>query len=220
MASGADSLDEADSLRGLRADDGASLADPYGRRHGDVYRFALRMTGSESIADEVTRTAFSTLGGGTAGTGSGRAPARTLSYAAARREILRRVDLARHHSRSDSRDPGGGTSEGSDANPARPTVTERLTGSPGVDDPLAGRPPRERIDLVWKALLALPVEYREVLVLSEMQGMDDEETARIVESPLATVRSRLRRARELLLEGIRERTHPSGAPPSSAAEGP
>lgn len=42
---------------------------------------------------------------------------------------------------------------------------------------------------------ALPEEFRAVVVLVDLQGMDYQEAARVVNSPLGTVRSRLARAR-------------------------
>jgi len=54
---------------------------------------------------------------------------------------------------------------------------------------------------------ALPEEFRAVVVLVDLQGMDYQEAARVVKSPLGTVRSRLARARQRLqncLQGVWE----------------
>ncbi len=48
------------------------------------------------------------------------------------------------------------------------------------------------------AIAALPEEYREVLVLREMEDMSYREIAEVVEAPIGTVMSRLARARALL----------------------
>jgi len=45
---------------------------------------------------------------------------------------------------------------------------------------------------------ALPEEFRVVVVLVDLQGMDYQEAARVINSPLGTVRSRLARARQRL----------------------
>ena len=55
---------------------------------------------------------------------------------------------------------------------------------------------------VQRGLEALPVEYREVLVLREMEGMSYKEIARISGVPIGTVMSRLARGRRRLLETL------------------
>jgi RNA polymerase sigma-70 factor (ECF subfamily) len=47
--------------------------------------------------------------------------------------------------------------------------------------------------------MSLPPEFRETVVLCELEEMSYEEAARILECPVGTVRSRLHRGRALLL---------------------
>ncbi len=61
-----------------------------------------------------------------------------------------------------------------------------------------------------EAIAALPLGYREVLILRELEEMPYREIARVVDIPIGTVMSRLARARGLLqrspvLRAIRER---------------
>jgi len=56
--------------------------------------------------------------------------------------------------------------------------------------------------LIAKALEELPLEFREVLVLREMEGMSYKEIADITEVPLGTVMSRLARARKRLEQSL------------------
>jgi RNA polymerase sigma-70 factor (ECF subfamily) len=59
---------------------------------------------------------------------------------------------------------------------------------------------------VRRALDALPLDFREVVVLRELQGLSYREIAEVAEVPVGTVMSRLARARdrlERLLGGIR-----------------
>lgn len=58
---------------------------------------------------------------------------------------------------------------------------------------------RERRDCVRSAVLSLPPEFRETVVLCELEEMSYEEAARVLECPVGTVRSRLHRGRALLL---------------------
>jgi RNA polymerase sigma-70 factor (ECF subfamily) len=53
-----------------------------------------------------------------------------------------------------------------------------------------------------KALEQLPAEFREVLVLRELEGMSYKELAKVMEIPIGTVMSRLARARKRLQETV------------------
>jgi RNA polymerase sigma factor (sigma-70 family) len=50
-----------------------------------------------------------------------------------------------------------------------------------------------------RALEALPIEFREVIVMRELEGMSYKEIADIAEIPIGTVMSRLARARKRLV---------------------
>ena len=60
----------------------------------------------------------------------------------------------------------------------------------------------ERQALVQLALRDLPEEFRQVLVLREMDEMSYEEIAEIVDCPIGTVRSRIHRARQELRDRL------------------
>ena len=61
----------------------------------------------------------------------------------------------------------------------------------------------------------LPVEYREVLVLIELEELSYAETAAVLECPVGTVRSRLHRARAALTATLKssESDEPSARAP-------
>ena len=54
------------------------------------------------------------------------------------------------------------------------------------------------VTLVRAALEQLPVDFREVIVLREMEGLSYKEIAAVIHVPIGTVMSRLARARERL----------------------
>jgi len=58
-----------------------------------------------------------------------------------------------------------------------------------------------------RMLFALPVELRECLVLRELEGCSYKEIARVTETPIGTVMSRLWRARQTLL-GLSKESEP------------
>ena len=64
----------------------------------------------------------------------------------------------------------------------------------------------ENVTRVRQAIGTLPENYREVVVLCELQEMSYEEAAAALDCPVGTVRSRLHRARAILLEKLRD-TH-------------
>jgi RNA polymerase sigma-70 factor (ECF subfamily) len=62
----------------------------------------------------------------------------------------------------------------------------------------AANPPFADAEAVRRALAELPLEFREVVILREMEGFSYKEIAELGEVPIGTVMSRLARARKLL----------------------
>jgi RNA polymerase sigma-70 factor, ECF subfamily len=58
---------------------------------------------------------------------------------------------------------------------------------------------RERLEHVRAAVLELPLEFREAMVLCELEEMSYEQAAQVLGCPIGTIRSRLHRGRALLL---------------------
>jgi len=57
-------------------------------------------------------------------------------------------------------------------------------------------------DEVLRAIDTLPEQFRETVVLSDVEGMSYEEIARVLEVPVGTVKSRLFRARRMLQQKL------------------
>jgi RNA polymerase sigma-70 factor (ECF subfamily) len=66
---------------------------------------------------------------------------------------------------------------------------------------------REQVEMVHAGLDALSMEYRQILVLREIDGCRYEEIAEILDLPIGTVRSRLFRARLQLRDYLAPRFH-------------
>jgi len=85
-------------------------------------------------------------------------------------------------------------------NPASIEAVREQTGIEPIDShpdaqPESAMERSERQDVVRQALADLPGDFRQVLVLKEIEGMKYEEIAEIMECPVGTVRSRIHRAR-------------------------
>jgi RNA polymerase sigma-70 factor (ECF subfamily) len=68
----------------------------------------------------------------------------------------------------------------------------------GAVDPLAGLLRAERVETLRRAVQALPLPYREAVVLCDLQEMSYGDAAAALGCPVGTVRSRLHRARTML----------------------
>jgi RNA polymerase sigma factor (sigma-70 family) len=67
-------------------------------------------------------------------------------------------------------------------------------------DPEAQMIQQQTVEQVRRALETLPADFREMLVLRELEGLSYKEIAAIVGIPIGTVMSRLARARERLAD--------------------
>ena len=68
------------------------------------------------------------------------------------------------------------------------------------DTPGAGAATPARSDTMRRLIVELPVEFREVIVLREINDLSYRDIAKVIEAPIGTVMSRLARARSLLRE--------------------
>ena len=67
-------------------------------------------------------------------------------------------------------------------------------------------------DAVRRAIAALPVEFREIVILREMEGFSYKEIADLAEVPIGTVMSRLARARKQLQQLLTQESPTGGQP--------
>ena len=151
------------------------------RTHGrKIYNFAYRLTGNPDDAHDLVQEVLLRVRRGLAGFTPG-------SFDAWLWRITRNafIDEVRKRRR-------------------RPTV-------PLPDDPsrfaLASTPSPDEVlasirigDDLQKALLDLPFDFREAIVMCDVVGMSYEEISQAVGAPIGTVRSRIHRGRKLLRE--------------------
>src|SRR5215510_2953169 len=178
-----------DLLRLMMAGDEDAFTQLYRRRQAGVYRFALQMSGSEALAEDVTQEVFIVLIREAARYDPDRGSLAAYLYGIARNHVLRRLEQDR---------PLVQMAESNDEPDA--------TASPGTiagDNPLDDLTRNEMIDALRNSILALPAHYREVVVLCDLHEMSYVDAAKVVGCAVGTVRSRLHRARALLIEKLR-----------------
>jgi len=177
-----------DLLRRMSAGDEEAFTTLYRRRQGGVFRFALQMSGSQAVAEDVTQEVFIVLIREAERYDPSRGSLAAYLYGIARNYVLRRFEQDRLLvPLVDSDEDDAFT------NPAM--IAEF--------DPLGDLTQKERLETLRTSILALPAHYREVIVLCELHEMSYAEAATIVGCAVGTVRSRLHRARALLLDRMR-----------------
>lgn len=181
---------DAELLRLMSAGDEDAFTTLYRRRHGGVYRFALQMSGSEAIAEDVTQEVFMVLMRDAQNYDPSRGSLAAYLYGIARNHVLRAFEKDRSFvALSDDAEDGDASN-----------VHEGLIAN---DDPLGDLTRGEMVERLRQAVLALPAHYREVVVLCELHEMSYLETADALGCAVGTVRSRLHRARSMLVEKMR-----------------
>ncbi len=173
-------------MRALAAGDESAFLALYRRWQGPVFRFGLQMSGSRAVAEDVTQETFLALIRDSSRYRAARGSVGAYVYGIAR-HITRRW-LARERPVSAGEDAKG--------------VAEAPAVAAG--DPYQNSVRNQRSERLWEAVLALPVHYREVIVLCELHEVDYAEAATLLGCSIGTVRSRLHRARAILTERLRD----------------
>src|SRR6516165_10533967 len=148
----------------LLAGDEDAFAAFYRQRQGCIFRFALQMTGSVEVAEDVTQETFLALLSAGSRYDASRGTVSAFLYGIARNQVLRRIGGRKH---------------------------EPLEEHPGGEDLLEDLTRRETVDQVRRAVLSLPPAYREAVVLCDLGDASYEEAAAVLDCPIGTVRSRL-----------------------------
>jgi RNA polymerase sigma-70 factor (ECF subfamily) len=168
----------------MAGDEGAFIV-LYRRWQAGIYRFALRMCGSEALAEDVTQEVFMILmrEGGRYDASKGSLSA--YLYGIARFQVLRKMQRERTMVSMDDESE----------------MTDEMMAT--NFDPLLDLSRAETVQSVRAAIGVLPLHYREVVVLCELHEMSYAEAAAVLGCAIGTVRSRLHRARGLLVEKLR-----------------
>jgi len=166
--------------------DREAFAELYRRHRADVCRFAAHMCGSNAAAEDVVHEAFVAV----IDSASRYRPGRTTAK-------LWLLGIARNHARR--------------ARAARPTVSlhdqaESQAAQLAVEvDPVGDLDRRRHLVKLKRAVLALPVRYREAVVLCDLHELSYADAATAIGCAIGTVRSRLHRGRALLARELCDR---------------
>jgi len=171
---------DADLVSRVAGGDAGAFGELYRRRRGDVFRFALHMTGSRAVAEDVAQDVFLAVIRCAACYEPSRSAVGAWLCGIARNHVRRRLDRDR---------PFQPLSSLTDGTSREPAV---------VPDPLGDLARAEGIERLRRIMLTLPVKFREAVVLCDLQELSYAEAAAAMRCRVGTVRSRLHRGREML----------------------
>ena len=210
-----ETVDDGLLLRRMVAGDEGAFTLLYRRKHPAIYRFALHMSGNAAIAEDVTQEVFMTLIRDAKRFDPERGTLGGFLFGIARNHLRRRWEQERHSV------PLPESADELDVIMSR-SVAGHLSGSNGVSGNGNGNgnghgaggsaylmhrddfATLENVTRVRQAIATLPENYREVVVLCELDELSYEEAAAALDCPVGTVRSRLHRARAILVEKLRD----------------
>lgn len=182
-------LSDEELLRRMKAGDADAFEKLYDRRQPGVYRFALRMSGSSAFAEDITQDVFIALMRDAHQFDESRGTVASYLFGITRHRVLRRLERERTFVSITNQDEDDESS-----------VDELLFST--EHHPLQVLARQEMIAAVQQAVLSLPPHYREVVVLCNLEEMNYEQAAQAIGCPVGTVRSRLNRARTMLVEKL------------------
>lgn len=169
----------------INGDEEAFLA-LYRRHQGVVFRFALHMSGCRETAEEVTQEVFLAMLAEARQYVAERGPFQAYLIGIARNQVRRQLRHARVMAaeRFEARtEPEGNSGE---------QLLDELSRA-------------QELNALRAAILSLPPNYREVVVLCDLEGVEYAQAALQLGCAIGTVRSRLHRARSILEAKLRRR---------------
>jgi RNA polymerase sigma-70 factor (ECF subfamily) len=171
-------MNESELLRRTRSGDEAAFGELYARHSPAVFRYALRMSGSDSAAEEVVQEVFLQVVRGCRGFDASIGSLASYLYGVARHTVAR-------------------------LGPDRGEIPiGEMEFAEDEPDPLEGLDRAQRVEAVRAAVASLPLAFREAVVLCDLEQMSYVSAAETLGLEIGTLRSRLHRARKMLLEKL------------------
>jgi RNA polymerase sigma-70 factor (ECF subfamily) len=182
-----------DLVAAVAAGDREAFGALYRRRRPDVFRFAMHMIGVPGAAEDVAQDVFMTV------------IHEALRYDPRRAGVVAwLLGIARNHARRRLAERRFEPLPETDAEPRTDT------------DPADGLSRAQQTAALRRALVALPIVYREAIVLCDLQELSYQEAAAAAGCAIGTVRSRLHRGRAMLTAAMRTHDERTGTRESAA----
>ncbi len=186
--------DDAALIRRAKGGDERAFTELVKRYEGQVYNFAFKVCRDREKAGETLQDTFVTVYR-KLDQFTGRSAFATWLY----RIVVNNCKMKHRRRKMDT------LMESLDEPPAhdhRDDERERDIAAPVEDTPMEILLTRELRGVLDQAILKLPLDYRTVFVLRDVEGMSTRETANITQITEEAVKSRLRRARAFLRQEI------------------
>lgn len=175
-----DRVPDAELVRRTASGDATAFAELYRRRRPDVYRFALHMTADGAVSEDVVQDVFMAVMRDAGRFEPERGAVTSWLCGIAKNHLRQRMARDRR---------------------LEPLAydEEPATEAGGLAADTLGQLIRlEQVESLRRAVLSLPLRYREVVVLCDLQELSYRDAADALSCAVGTVRSRLHRGRALL----------------------
>ena len=190
-------------MRRLSIGDEDAFLEFYRRHQGGLFRYAVHMVGRPEAAADVVQETFLTLIRHSAKYDEEKGAPASFIYGIARNHIRKLHDKEGRYVPL-VEEPGSGNTPEWSGEAGRPNLNGSHAAANGNGDTaLDGLERAEIAELLRQAVLTLPDHYREPVTLCDLEGKSYSEAATLLDCPVGTVRSRLNRARSILLEKLR-----------------
>lgn len=166
-----------DLFREMRDGREAAFLQLFDEHHLPLFRFAYRLTGSVSDAEDVVQECFLELLRPGCSYDPRQTPMRTYLFGVVRNQCLKRR-------RKNALSPENGSEPGTHGSPESQVLRNELE------------------ELVARAVMELPDTQREVLILAHYEQIPLAEIARVMDLDVGAVKSRLQRARAQLKQTL------------------
>lgn len=179
-------VDDMTLVERVKRGDSDAFQELVSRYENKVYRLAIKLTRNETLAEEVLQEVFLRIYE-KLDTFRGESALSSWIYRIAANACFAKLNLEKRHQHADLEE----------TMPQAEQALHELQ-EPSPDAPDRSLLSSEALDVISRAIERLPEDFRLVLVLRDVEGLANEEVARILDLSVPAVKSRLHRARLLL----------------------
>ena len=178
-------MSEKELLEKIRSGNEAAFLELYNAWQNTIFRFAVQMTGSKSLAEDITQDVFMLLIRKNVAFDPQKGSFSSFLYGIARNFSMRTLRKHFRHQGIFS-------------------IFKSSKDEPvAQSNPLMDLSENETTQNLRRCILSLPPRYREVIVLCDLHELTYMEAANAINTEVGTIRSRLHRGRELLAQKLR-----------------